>query len=125
MPVETRACVFELDPRGFVRATMRAGVEMELVDAREAIAATARLTGGKRVPVMVDTRGLRRESKEARDHFLSAEAAQVASAVALIVGSPVSRMIANFFLRSGKLPTPTRLFTDEAEAAAWLLEGAR
>lgn len=122
---ETRACTFVFDPRGFVRATMRDDVEMNLADAKEALAATAALADNARARVLVDTRRQRYQTKEARDHFVSAEAERVSSRVALLVGSPVSRMIGNFFLRRQEHRSPTRLFSDEEEAVAWLLSEAR
>lgn len=118
---ETRACTFILDARGFVRATMKDGIEMTLEDAREALAATFRVAGGRRSRVLVDSRGLRYQTKEARDEFVGDEAVRVSSRVALVVGSPVSRMIGNFFLRNSTHRTPTRLFTNEAAAIEWLL----
>lgn len=44
------------------------------------------------------------------------------SAVALIVGTPLSRMMGNVFLSVSKPMAPTRLFHDEASALAWLQE---
>ncbi len=120
-PIATRCCSFVLDPRGFVRATMTAGAQMDLADAQEAIAATGRVFGGGRGPVLVDSRGLKSQTRAARDHFVSEEAAKVSSAVALLVESPVSRMIGNFFLRQNAHRTPTRLFTLESAAIEWLL----
>lgn len=117
----TRACTFELDPRGFIRATMRTGVEMVLLDAQEALAATWELAGRTPVRVLVDSRGIKYQTKEARDHFASPEADAICSAVALLVASPVSRMIGNFFLRRQQPNAPTLLFTDDALAVAWLL----
>ncbi|MFL5320013.1 MAG: hypothetical protein ACJ790_10200 [Myxococcaceae bacterium] len=119
--IETRACTFEKDPHGFVRATMRDGVEMDLADAKEALAATKELSGGQRVPVLVDSRLVKYQTRQARDYFVSEEAAAICSRVALIIGSPVSRMIGNFFLRNSAHKAPTKLFTDEAAAIDWLL----
>ncbi len=124
-PTSTRCCTFELDPRGFVRATMKPGAEMDLPDAQEALVATQRVFGGKRGPVLVDSRGLKYQTKAAREHFVGEEAEQVSSAVALLVGSPVSRMIGNFFLGKQSHRSPTRLFTAEPEAIAWLLQQPR
>lgn len=120
-PIVTRACRFEFDPRGFVRATMLPMLEMTLQDAHEAIEATARVNGGNRCPVLVDSRLLKSQSKEARDYLVSEEANRVSSAVALFIGSPVSRMIGNFFMRHHAHRTPVRLFSDEESAVQWLL----
>jgi hypothetical protein len=70
--------------------------------------------------VLVDLRGVKSQSREARKHFVSEDAAKVSSAVALLVSSPVSRMVGNFFLRLNVQPTPTELFTSESDAIAWL-----
>jgi hypothetical protein len=124
-PSETRACRFELDQRGFVRATMREGLEMDLADAQEALRATARFCDGGPIPVLVDSRGIKFQTKDAREHFVSEEAEGITSAVALLVGSPVSRMIGNFFIRRNGPRIPTQLFTEEDEAVEWLVGGRR
>ena len=41
-------------------------------------------------------------------------------AQAIIVDSPVSRLIGSFFLGLNKPPFPTKLFTSEADAVEWL-----
>jgi len=123
--LSSKSCDFELDARGFVRATMHQGTVMDKQEALENLHVTARLTGGRRMPVLVDSRGLKYQTKEAREVFVSPEASEVSTAVALFVGSPVSRMIGNFFLRQTTHRTPTRLFTDETAAIAWLLEQPR
>lgn len=119
--VETRTCTFELDPRGFVRATMKEGAEFDLEDAREATTATAQLTGGVAYPILVDSRRMRYQTKGAREHFVGPEGVKVATAVALLVGSPVTRMVGNFFLRTNQHRNPTQLFSNEADAVSWLL----
>lgn len=117
---ETATCTFARDPRGFIHAVMREGCEMNLTDATENVAATASLARGH-MPVLVDMRGVRSQTREARQYFDGAEAAKTLSAVALLIGSPVSRVLANFFLRVSAQRIPTRLFTSEADAITWLL----
>lgn len=43
-----------------------------------------------------------------------------ASRIALLGSSPVDRVIANFFLGINTLPCPTKFFTSERDAMAWL-----
>jgi hypothetical protein len=116
----TRACTFELDPTGFVRATMRDGIDFELDDAVEAVAATWDVAGRTRRPVLVDLRGIHAQSRAARDYFNGPEASAKFQRVALLVESPLSRVIANFFLRVRSPLIETRLFTDEPLAREWL-----
>lgn len=117
----TRICTFRWDEReGLVRATMKEGAVFELADAKEAVDVTYEVARRTRSRVLVDMRGVRSQTRAAREHFASAETATRISAVALLVSSPLSRMIANFFLRIASLRIPTRMFDDEASAIAWL-----
>ncbi|MGQ0506542.1 MAG: DUF7793 family protein [Myxococcaceae bacterium] len=121
-PLMTQTCGFELDPRGFIRAALVMDAEIELAHAKENVAALAQLSNGRRMPVLVDSRGIRSETRDAREHLVSEEAEKVTAAVALLVGSPVSRMLGSFFLQQHlNERIPTRMFTDEVQALAWLL----
>jgi hypothetical protein len=117
----SRTCTFRRDTRGFVHAVMKQGCEMALDDAKENVAAIYDLAGGRTL-VLVDMRGVRWQSREARDYFASANAAEATKAVALIIGSPVSRVLGSFFLRMERHRFPTALFNDEDKAIRWLLE---
>jgi hypothetical protein len=123
--MRTRICSFTLDERGFVRAHLDRGASLQLEDAREAIAATWVVAGERPRPVLVDMTQVREESREARLYFVSDEAVRRYSAVAILVASPVSRVIATFFLRLATHKVPTRMFSNESEAIAWLVEQAR
>jgi len=60
-------------------------------------------------------------TREARAFFASGEAAKAWSAVALLSRSSVTTMMANiYFAVFGGQNVPTKLFTEEAEAIAWL-----
>lgn len=122
MGESTRCCTFELDPAGFVHAVMRPGAEFDLEDARDAVAATWRVAGEQRRGVLVDSRGVRSQTRAAREYFKGEEAARRLARVALLVGSPLSRVLANFFLSTGEHHIETKLFTDETAARAWLKE---
>jgi len=119
--LQTRICSFESDPRGFVRATMSRGAELEGRDAREALESTWAVAGDQRTRVLVDMRLIRSETREAQQEFVSDYSATVCSAVGILIGSPVSRVIGNFFLRLNKHQVPTKLFNDGDAAVSWLL----
>lgn len=95
---------------------------MELADAQQNVAAIFDLAGQRRTRVLVDMRGVRSQSREARLYFAGQEAERVTAAVALLIGSPVSRVLANFFMHITPQRIPTALFTNEAAAVRWLLE---
>ncbi len=119
---ETATCTFRRDDRGFVHAVMRTGCEMVLADAQENVAMTYEVAGRQRTRVLVDMRGVRSQSRDARQYFGGDEAEKVLTAVALLIGSPVSRVLANFFLRLSPQRIPTALFTDDTSAVTWLGE---
>ena len=106
-----------LPPDGVVRlvwAPLPSGLE----DARATITAMTELTGGRPAPLLVDTTHAGPQDRAARMEFINRH--EVVAAVALIVGNPLSRMMATFFVNVSKPKAPTRLFEDEAAALAWL-----
>jgi len=82
----------------------------------------AQVARGRRVAVLVELRHHRggSVSRQAREYLASDEAIAGLLAVALLVGSPVTRTIGAFFLAIQKPGVPARLFTDEGGAIAWL-----
>ncbi len=117
--VRTRTCDIWLDR--IVHARFHDGAMVSLADAEENIAATARIAGRPR-PVLIDLRLLRSQSAAARAYLAGPEATKVSTAVALLVASPVSRVIGNFYLGFNRPEVPTRLFGDGPEAEAWLVQ---
>jgi hypothetical protein len=89
-----------------------------LEDATATLEAMAQLTGGRRRPLVVDMRDTGPQARPARLEF--ARRSDLVSAVALVVGTPLSRMAGNLFIRMNKPPFPARLFDNEATAVAWL-----
>lgn len=114
----TRTCAIWLD--GIVRARFHDRADVGADDARENLALTKRVTNGRRLPVLVDLRGVRSQSAEARRLFAGPAASAVSLAVGLVVESPLSRVVGNFYLGFNRPETPTRLFTSIADAEAWL-----
>jgi hypothetical protein len=109
-----------LDPRGFVHTLVRAGSEIQLEDAKENTAAVIRVSGGSNYPILVDLRKIKSISKEARDHFSMRGRKPNVTAIAMLVSSPLSRIIGNFFLGLNRPTVPTRMFTSESEGILWM-----
>lgn len=119
--VETRTSKVWLDEDGIFRTLSLPDVNVTLEDFKAINRQHRRLCGGKKTPILNDIRGAKTMvSREARIFAASEEACEITSAAALLVGSPVSRVIGNFFLGINRPPYPTRLFTSEAEAIKWL-----
>ena len=59
-------------------------------------------------------------TKEARELLASSEFSSHHIASAFIVRSLASKLTGNFFIRFNKPKNPTKLFSDEAKALAWI-----
>ena len=65
-------------------------------------------------------RQTRRITREARSHYAGERTASIQRATALLVSSPLSATVANFFMGLNKPLSPTRMFTDPEHAIDWL-----
>jgi hypothetical protein len=105
---------------GIVRIIHVPNAAVTLEDAKETMAAYLKINEGVRRPLFVDTKEMKSLAREARQYYAGEEAARVASAVAIIVDTPVSRVLGNFYLGLSSPHLPSRLFTSEDEALEWL-----
>ena len=106
---------------GFLQSQALPGAGQSLADAHGSVAAYTSLCGGRRRPLLVDLREAGRPmDRAAREFYTGTELSAVVSAAALLVGSPVGRVIGTFFLRIAQSATPIRIFTNEQEALDWL-----
>ncbi len=76
--------------------------------------------GKEMTRVLIDMRQTTRITREARQHYAGERTASIQRATALLVSSPLSATIANFFMGLNKPLCPTRMFTKIDEAIAWL-----
>jgi hypothetical protein len=118
--INHRTARYWLDDEGILRGVLNQGVDYGLADAMEMMAAHRQLTGGRARGFLMDIRTLRALPHEVRTYFTRPEHVEVHRAVALLVGSPLSRAIGNFFLGFNKPAMPMRLFSDEESALEWL-----
>jgi len=116
----SRVAKLWLGDDGIARIIHVPGAELTLEDAQETMAAYLKLYQGKRRPLYIDTKTMKSMSRETRQYYAGAEAAKVASAAAVIVGTPVSRVLGNFYLGISNPLLPTRLFSSEDDALEWL-----
>jgi hypothetical protein len=109
-----------LRPDGIVHLIWGSRVTMALEDAIAATDAMTKLTDGRRSPLLVDVHDAGTQDRPARVEFV--RRGDLVSAVALVVATPLSRIMGNFFLDVSKPMAPTKLFDDETSALAWLRE---
>lgn len=105
---------------GIVRIIHVPGAEVTLEDAKETMASYLKINQGKRRPLFIDTKMMKSMTRETRQYYSGAEAAKVAGAAAIIVGTPVSQVLGNFYIGLSNPYLPSRLFSSEDEALEWL-----
>jgi hypothetical protein len=109
-----------VDDRGVIRLTWATGLHITEQLASDAMDLVDRVNGGAERPLLVDMTGTATLSRPARMAFSRKCSA---SRIALLGKSPVDRVIANFALGVSAVPVPTRFFTSEPGAIAWLCRG--
>jgi hypothetical protein len=107
-----------LRPDGIVQLVWNPRVHILDADAKDATAAMARLTGSRRAGLLVNAHNTLSMERSAREEFV--QRADLVTAVALVVATPLSRLMGNFFIAVNSPTAPTRLFDDEESALAWL-----
>jgi hypothetical protein len=81
---------------GIVCATALPGAVQTLADAQENARAEEQLAGGKRHALFIDMRQIRAQDREAREFYSKPENTTTQSAVAILIGSPISKVIGIF-----------------------------
>jgi hypothetical protein len=107
-----------LRPDGIVHLEWSDGARISLDDAREATSALESLTGGAPTGLLVNSRSAASVDRSVRMEFV--RRVNLVSAVALVVTTPLSRLMGNFFIAVNSPTAPTRLFDDVQSALAWL-----
>ena len=102
---------------GIARTDWFAGAVGGLAEAQAIHAEITGLGRGK-VLVLVDLREVGAIDRSAREFFMDQH--EKYRAVALLVGSPATRMLANFFLGLKRGSIPVKMFVTEEDAIAWL-----
>ena len=120
--IETRSLRTWMGEDGIMRQATLPVPEHTLDDAKENVGIAAKICKGKKVPGLIDIREVKSISREARMHYTGDENAKAFNAVAMLVDSPVSRIIGNFFIGLNKAPFPCKLFSSESAAIDWLRE---
>ena len=105
---------------GIARTKVKPGSEVTVETARENSDAVNALFTEKKFPLLIDARGIKSITREARNQFTTRGRETNTKAFAILIGSPLSRVIGNFFMGINKPALPTRLFENETDAERWL-----
>jgi hypothetical protein len=104
---------------GICRTKTKPDAVVNLKEAVENSMAVDSFYEGKKFPILIDARQVKSMAKEARAHFSTNGRKTNINAMAIMVKSPLSRVIGNFFMGLNKPPVPAKLFDDESEAVIW------
>ena len=92
-----------------------------LEDAIAVVKAHNDLAGATQVPVIADIREVTvGANRQAREHYVSEESSRLKLGMAMLVKSPMQRMLGNVFFRINRPPYPSKMFLNEAKALDWL-----
>ena len=117
---ETEKIKFSLRRDNIVSIECMPNSIMTLEDGKLSTKVVGDMVNGHPLPLLCDLTNVVKMSQECRKHFAGPEHARVFSKCALIVTSPLSKIIGNFFLGANKPLKPTRLFTNVDEGLKWL-----
>ncbi len=108
-----------LNEDGIIIALATAHEVHSLEDAIENTRINEALAAGIRRPFLIDLTKVKTMSREARAFYAGPEPQKSITAVALLTGSNIGKMVANFFIGLAKPTLPTRMFTNIEEAYNW------
>lgn len=124
--MKTRPKTKETHNANIIHCVYRYNAVVDYEDVVQETTIARALSGGRRSPALKDIRRVNSISVEAREHLSCRETTeQTYCAVALMVASPVSKVIGNFFIGLNKPTHPVRLFSDESSGLEWLKEHLR
>lgn len=118
--IETSAYLTWMGKDGIARTTVKSNADVTIKEAKENSIAVNSLSTGQSFPLLIDARGIRSMSKEARDLFSLNNRSSFVNSFAILIESPLSRIIGNFFMGLNKPRVPVKLFNSEQEALLWL-----
>jgi len=95
---------------------------MTIDDGKESTRISGEMVNHEPRPLLCDLTNVVKMTQECRKHFAGEEHAKTFSKAALIVTSPISKIIGNFFLGLNKPLKPTSLFTTKDDGLKWLRE---
>jgi len=86
---------------------------------KETFALVRKMSGGKKVCMLVDITRLSPMDKATRDH-VAKELPNYVTAIAAMSNSILGRTLGNLFVALKGMPVPSKFFTDEKAALEWL-----
>ena len=123
--IETRTAVITLFKPLIVWESFKRGVKIDVEDIHENIAASLKLTEGKRHAAVLDTRDKEVSiTQKALRYGASVEVTKYRIATAHLTTSMAGVVFGNYFMKFFNPKINNRMFSDDKEAVKWLCEFA-
>lgn len=116
----TKTLSLELRDDGIMSVTSLPGSQQTPDDARTNLEVARQITGGMRIPILLDIRNTGTLSREARMVYVGQEGVSTAAALAIVADSAFTRVVGNIFIRLAKTSYPVKLFSSPETALEWL-----
>ena len=111
---------FFVDENHIIHVNYDTTANITLEDAQKEVAFVKKNSGGQKTLAVVNITKVKSVDQKARQLYAGPETGEVYKATALIVNSPVSKMLGNFFLGLNKPKMPVKLFNSVEEGIKWL-----
>ena len=119
--IETTVADLWMDTEGLIHIHFKPTTAHGAAEACEVVEAHNELAAGVPCLVLANIQGVTvGANRAARQHYVSPVSAKYKLGMAMLVQSPMQRMLGNIFLRINRPPYPTRIFSHEQEALQWL-----
>lgn len=105
---------------GVLHAHYKAGLQLNLEDAKNLVAERVKLCEGKEYPFLIYDGGVVSMDRDARIFFSSYEGTKGIAMAAFVETSVFSKMLINFFLRLTKPNVKSRAFNNVSDALNWI-----
>jgi hypothetical protein len=100
--------------------TYKKGLRITLPIAKSIVESRLKFTNNEEMPALVYNQGVVSMDKLARDFLSSIDGVKGLKAGAIILDSPFTSLLSNFFIKVNKPKIPARTFTSKAAALKWL-----
>ena len=117
--INTRIAKIWLGDDGIIRMNSLPDSRETLEDAKAFSSAIKKISPEKKYPALADIRNIKSSSRQARAHY-AAIGRELGPACAILVGSPLTSVLGNFFLKIDKPNIPVKIFNSEKDAILWL-----
>jgi len=121
--IKTRNALISYDEKnGIIRAIYAPGTEEVLEDAENNLSAVGKISKGRKFPILIigDHKSMSRNARV----FYTTEAPKFVTAIAVLIHSPIQKVIASFLLslnrKINKNEFQLKFFNSEKEALLWL-----